>query len=236
VAGYRPTPPAWGEGQWLSHHGVAACLHACWPRHAAMGRRGPLARGPYLFKLFSKSTQTMKFKTKIFPMSRNTQILQVNSLKIGNNFTFWTNIRIPQDCMLQILEQIQFSIFLNFEGVQTFLENLINSLKFHLYTLYLNMNLHWLTYIQILEVPLQVENVLSLFHTQKSWPLKYIVSTITSTPLYQIGQGVFYTELEVLCFHPVDMHTLSLKIEEGIEFPKVINAKQLPEKVWKLDN
>jgi hypothetical protein len=26
------------------------------------------------------------------------------------------------------------------------------------------------------------------------------------------------------------MHTPSLKIEEGIEFPKVITAKQLPEK------
>jgi hypothetical protein len=25
----------------------------------------------------------------------------------------------------------------------------------------------------------------------KSWPLKYIAPTITSTPLYQIGQGVF---------------------------------------------
>jgi hypothetical protein len=42
---------------------------------------------------------------------------------------------------------------------------------------------------------------------------------------------VFYTELGVLRFHPVGMHTPSHKIEEDIEFPKVITAKQMPEKV-----
>jgi hypothetical protein len=55
--------------------------------------------------------------------------------------------------------------------------------------IYLNMNLDWLTCIQILEFPLQMEKD-SLFHTQKSWPLKGIVPSITSTPLYEIGQGV----------------------------------------------
>jgi hypothetical protein len=34
-----------------------------------------------------------------------------------------------------------------------------------------------------------------------------------------------------LCFHPVDMHTPSHKIEEDIEFRKVITAKQMPGKV-----
>jgi hypothetical protein len=34
------------------------------------------------------------------------------------------------------------------------------------------------------------EKVLSL-SLYKSWPLKYIALTITSTPLYQTGQGVF---------------------------------------------
>jgi hypothetical protein len=43
---------------------------------------------------------------------------------------------------------------------------------------------------QILEVPLQVEKWLSLINIQKSWPLKGIVPTITSTPLYQTEQGV----------------------------------------------
>jgi hypothetical protein len=69
------------------------------------------------------------------------------------------------------------------------------------------------------------------FIPYKGWPLKYIAPTLTSTPLYQTGQGVFQTGLGVLCFHPVDMHTPSDKIEEDIKFPKVITAKQVPEKV-----
>jgi hypothetical protein len=57
--------------------------------------------------------------------------------------------------------------------------------------IYLNMNLYWLTYIQILEVSLQVKKGLSLINIQKSWPLKGIVTTITNTPLYQTGQEVY---------------------------------------------
>jgi hypothetical protein len=57
--------------------------------------------------------------------------------------------------------------------------------------IYLDMNLYWLTYIQILEVPLQVKKGLSLINIQKSWPLKGIVPTITNTPLYQTGQEVY---------------------------------------------
>jgi hypothetical protein len=56
------------------------------------------------------------------------------------------------------------------------------------------------------------------------------VPTLANTSLYQTGKGVFSTELEVLCFHPVDMHTPSPKIKEDIEFPKVLTAKQLPGK------
>jgi hypothetical protein len=67
------------------------------------------------------------------------------------------------------------------------------------------------------------------FIPHKSWPLKYIAPTITRTPLYQTGHAVFQTRLGVLCFHPVDIHTPSLKIEEDIKFPKVITAKQMPE-------
>jgi hypothetical protein len=36
------------------HHGVATRVHASWPVHATMGRLGPLASGPYQFKLFYK--------------------------------------------------------------------------------------------------------------------------------------------------------------------------------------
>jgi hypothetical protein len=61
--------------------------------------------------------------------------------------------------------------------------------------IYLNMNLDWLTCIQILEVPLQVVNGLGLNNIQKNWPLWDIVPTLTNTPLYEIGQEVFQTEL-----------------------------------------
>jgi hypothetical protein len=72
---------AWGGMWWPSHHGMAVGVYARWPGQAAMGHCGPLACGPYLFKLFSKPAQILKFKTKVFPMSKNTQILQVNNLK-----------------------------------------------------------------------------------------------------------------------------------------------------------
>jgi hypothetical protein len=55
--------------------------------------------------------------------------------------------------MFQMLEQFQIWI-LNFNGVQTFLEK---SIKLYLHMIYLDMNLYLLTFIQILEVPLQVE-------------------------------------------------------------------------------
>jgi hypothetical protein len=42
------------------------------------------------------------------------------------------------------------------KGYKTFCKNLINSLKFHLHMVYLNMNLDWHACIQILDVPLQV--------------------------------------------------------------------------------
>jgi hypothetical protein len=61
--------------------------------------------------------------------------------------------------------------------------------------IYLNMNLDWLTCIQILEAPLQVVNGLGLNNIQKNWTLRDIVPTLTNTPLYQTGQGVFQTEL-----------------------------------------
>jgi hypothetical protein len=49
------------------------------------------------------------------------------------------------------------------------------------------VNLDWLTCIQILEAPLQVEKWFSLINIQKSSSLKGIMPTNASTPLYQIG-------------------------------------------------
>jgi hypothetical protein len=61
------------------------------------------------------------------------------------------------------------------------------------------------------------------FGIQKSWPLRDIVPTIADTPLYQTGQGVFQTELNIFLFKLIDMHTPSPKVEEDIKFPKVLN-------------
>jgi hypothetical protein len=121
---------------------------------------------------------------------------------------------------------------LNFKGVQTFLEksnklskipssHSILEYEFTFTPLYSNIGSSFTS----------GKRYLVHFIPYKIWPVKYIAPTITSTPLYQTGQGVFYTKLEVLCFHPVDMHTPSLNIGEGIEFLKVITAKQVPEKV-----
>jgi hypothetical protein len=126
--------------------------------------------------------------------------------------------------------KFKFESSLNFKGVQTFLEkhdkfskipssHSIVEYEFTLTHLYSNIGSSFTS----------GKRYLVYFIPHKSWPLRYIAPTITSTPLYQIGQGVFETRLGVLCFHPVDMHTPSLKIEEDIEFPKVITAKQMPE-------
>jgi hypothetical protein len=87
------------------------------------------------------------------------------------------------------------------------------------------MNLYWLTYILLLDLPLQVGKGTCAINIQKSWPLKGIVPTLANTPQYQTGQGVFQTELLVLRFHAVDMHTTYPKIEEVIAFQRGLSIK-----------
>jgi hypothetical protein len=58
-------------------------------------------------KLFSKLTQSLKFKTKVFPMSKDTQILPVDSLKHKEQLSLLGQPKFHQDCKLQIQEQIQ---------------------------------------------------------------------------------------------------------------------------------
>jgi hypothetical protein len=80
---------------------------------------------------------------------------------------------------------------LNFRGVQTFLEKSnkfskipsshgIFEYEFILTHLYSNIGSSFTSGKRD-----------SLFHTQKSWPLKDIAPTITSTPLFQTSQGGF---------------------------------------------
>jgi hypothetical protein len=79
---------------------------------------------------------------------------------------------------------------LNFKGVQTFLEksdkfskipssHSILEYEFILTHLYLNIGSSFTSGKRVYFIP------------HKSWQLKYIAPTITSTPLYQTGQGVF---------------------------------------------
>jgi hypothetical protein len=121
---------------------------------------------------------------------------------------------------------------MNFKGVQTFLEKSDKFSKFpssHVILEYKFIVTH--LHSNIGSSFTSGETYLVYFILHKSWPLKYIAPTITRTPPYQTGQGVFITRLGLLCFHPVNMHTPSHKIEKDIEFPKVITAKQMPGKV-----
>jgi hypothetical protein len=45
---------------------------------------------------------------------------------------------------------------------------------------------------------------------------------------------VFQNGVKVLCFHPAGMHTPNQKVQEDIEFPKVLTAKPMPGKVKQL--
>jgi hypothetical protein len=70
---------------------------------------------------------------------------------------------------------------------------------------------------------------------QKRWPLRDFVFPITNTSLYQTRLAVFQSELYILLFHPIDVHTPSPKIEEYIEFPKLPNIKKSLEKFLSLE-
>jgi hypothetical protein len=61
---------------------------------------------------------------------------------------------------------------LNFKGVKPFGENLVNSLKFSLEVIFLNMNLVGHTYMQENEVSIQVSICLGLKIKEKSLNLK----------------------------------------------------------------
>jgi hypothetical protein len=61
------------------------------------------------------------------------------------------------------------------------------------------------------------------------------VPTVTNKPLLQTGKGVFQSDLEVLLFHNVGMHTSSPNIEEVMEFQKRLIVKLIPEKKSSLE-
>jgi hypothetical protein len=57
-----------------------------------------------------------------------------------------------------------------------------------------------------------------------------IATHFANLPELYFRQGVLHSDLKHLYYHLTDMHIQYLKIEEDIEFPKVLTIKQLHEK------
>jgi hypothetical protein len=60
----------------------------------------------------------------------------------------------------------------------------------------------------------------SFHNIQKSWPLRDIELTIINLPVLKLGQGVLHDDLRILLFYLVDMHRLTPKMQEVMEFQK----------------
>jgi hypothetical protein len=118
-----------------------------------------------------------------------------------------------QNFNYEFRKQIKFEFGLNFNGVQTFLEK---SDKFSKIP-----SSHDIVEYEFILTHLY-SNIGSSFTSEKRTSFNWYL-------LFQTGKGVFDTELDVLFFHPFDMQTSSPKIEEDIEFPKVLSAKQKAE-------
>jgi hypothetical protein len=69
----------------------------------------------------------------------------------------------------------------------------------------------------------------------KLWSIKLFATAITTLPELNFGLGVFHSDLQTLHYHQDDMHTQYLTNEEDIEFQKVLSAKQMPEKAFKVN-
>jgi hypothetical protein len=92
-----------------------------------------------------------------FFMFKIHQILQGDRLKHREQLSLLANLKIPSGFQVTnsgINSNLNFPWIL--KRFNPFWKNLINSLKFHLHKMHLNIILHWLSYIQILEVSLQV--------------------------------------------------------------------------------
>jgi hypothetical protein len=69
------------------------------------------------------------------------------------------------------------------------------------------------------------------FESKKGWTLMDIVFTSINSPVHKFGQGVLQDGLQTLLFDLVDMHRPSPNMEEDIEFQRVLNVKQILEKL-----
>jgi hypothetical protein len=57
-----------------------------------------------------------------------------------------------------------------------------------------------------------------------------MAAPIAIRPGLHFGLGVHHGDLQDFHYHHTDMHIQYLTIEEDIKFPKVLSAKQMPEK------
>jgi hypothetical protein len=155
--------PMWDGGDWWCTITIASpcavsCAHAGdWCELSKRPLRLTSGPGSILYFQSFSIIQTLKFKLVPFLMSKIGQILQVDGLTHREELYFLDQLQ-----NLIGLQVINFGTNSNLhvpwilKGYKTFYKNLINSLKFHLYMIYMDMNLYWLSCIPILEVPLQV--------------------------------------------------------------------------------
>jgi hypothetical protein len=68
------------------------------------------------------------------------------------------------------------------------------------------------------------------------WLDSLIAHLIAIAPELHFGQKVFHGDLQKMDYDLGDMHTLTLKIKEDIEFQKGMNVKLNPEKIRKSRN
>jgi hypothetical protein len=120
------------------------------------------------------------------------QILSIDSLKHKVKLYFWDELQNPTRLLVinsKTNSNLNLPIIL--KEFKPFWKNLINSLKFYLHMLYLSMNLHGLTYIQILEVSLQVGIV--------TWFISYPIRAGHLSILLPLSQAHHCTKLSKEC-------------------------------------
>jgi hypothetical protein len=101
---------------------------------------GPTRFNP--FPDFPKPVQICKFKTDAFRTSKNSQILHEAILEHYTQRSQLCRLQIPNKNHAKNLGTDSiFEFSMNFKGVQTFWENLINSPKFSLDLIFTKLNL-----------------------------------------------------------------------------------------------
>jgi hypothetical protein len=113
-------------------------------------------------------TRALKFQFVSFLMSKILEILQGDSLKHMEQLYLLAQLQTCSTCQVtNSITNSNLNLPWILKGFKPFMKNLLNSLKFHLQMLYLNINLHWLTCIKLKYWMFHYKwgKVISLFHT-----------------------------------------------------------------------